>query len=356
MCYAKPGPRCSEYATQQLTQATIAYEENPTPETEQKLTQAREDYELTPAGIRELREQGIAAIQAGELVEGVELYRQADDNSERRQELINKVTEAAKIVQAKSKDLVEYIKAKIDEALSHFPYASDDTLARLAESDDEEVRARVAVHPHTSPETLSYLLSTDRDERVRMWAAANPHTPVDALSAAAKDKSDAVRVMVANNKNTFAGTLTELTQDESKFVRLRVAANPASPAKALEILADDAEYEVRDVLAENRNTPPRVLTELFAHSRNHKALAENPSTPATLLHKMGSGKDKKLRAVVAANPSIPAKPLGILSEDRDRAVRLAVLSNPSASVSLIRKVAKKDRSRAVRNRALSLLD
>ena len=52
MCYAKPGPRCSNHAHKAFLKALSAYKESPTLDTYRAMKVAEEEYDTTPAGQR----------------------------------------------------------------------------------------------------------------------------------------------------------------------------------------------------------------------------------------------------------------------------------------------------------------
>ena len=58
MCYAAPGPRCSNHATQNLAKAKKNYAEQPNLDTRAALETAQQEYDTTPAGIKALRDAG----------------------------------------------------------------------------------------------------------------------------------------------------------------------------------------------------------------------------------------------------------------------------------------------------------
>lgn len=88
MCYAKPGPRCSNHATKALDKAVAAYAADNSDRNLEALTQARHDYNLTPKGINSLRKSGIALIGKGATADGVAAVRQADEYADERSDLI----------------------------------------------------------------------------------------------------------------------------------------------------------------------------------------------------------------------------------------------------------------------------
>jgi hypothetical protein len=60
--------------------------------------------------------------------------------------------------------------------LARNPNTSAETLARLANDDDDSVRRGVAINPNTPPETLERL-ANDEKWSVRYYVTRNPNTP-----------------------------------------------------------------------------------------------------------------------------------------------------------------------------------
>lgn len=58
MCNAKPGLRCASSARGTLQRAEKRYQENPTDTNKERLEAAHDQYNMTPTGIKELREKG----------------------------------------------------------------------------------------------------------------------------------------------------------------------------------------------------------------------------------------------------------------------------------------------------------
>ena len=86
-------------------------------------------------------------------------------------------------------------------ALARNPNTSQETLERLANDNDWEVRYYVARNPNTPPEILERL-ENDRDPHVRIGIAYNPNTPPEILERLANDENWVVRYRVAQNPNT----------------------------------------------------------------------------------------------------------------------------------------------------------
>jgi len=88
MCYAKPGPRCSNHATKALDKAAAAYAADKSDKNLEALAQARDDYNLTPKGINTLRKSGLKLIGSGSTADGVAAVQQADAFEDERSDLI----------------------------------------------------------------------------------------------------------------------------------------------------------------------------------------------------------------------------------------------------------------------------
>jgi len=168
-------------------------------------------------------------------------------------------------------------------------------LARLAESNDELDRDKVADNDNTPAEILEKL-SNDDNRAVRSSVANNPNTPVEVLKKLADDNFWGVRDRVANNPNTPAEVLKELADDDYWGVRFLVANNPNTPVEVLKKLADDNDEEVRYVLADNPNTPVEVLERLADDSDEARyRLTNNPNTPVEVLKKLANDHHKLVR-------------------------------------------------------------
>jgi 3-methyladenine DNA glycosylase AlkC len=61
-------------------------------------------------------------------------------------------------------------------------------------------------------------------------------------------------------------------------------------------------------------------------------IARNPSTPADVLVRLATDKNKYVRMCVAANPSTPVDVLAQLAADENKWVRWYVANNPQTAV------------------------
>ena len=121
MCYAKPGPRCSNHATAALTQAKKDYAKNPSEEHRQALETAQHNYNTTPKGVKGLRD---VARAESDLETAVELSRQADKyEAEREARLVayNALNGSFATYVASTLDDAKNVKNPIGTALSYRP-------------------------------------------------------------------------------------------------------------------------------------------------------------------------------------------------------------------------------------------
>ena len=119
MCYAKPGPRCSNHATLALTQAKKDYAKNSSEENRQALETAQHNYNTTPKGVKELRD---VARAESDPETAVELSRKADKyEAEREARLV-----AYNAINGSFATYIETTReeAKIPEAYRNSPFIS----------------------------------------------------------------------------------------------------------------------------------------------------------------------------------------------------------------------------------------
>jgi hypothetical protein len=153
--------------------------------------------------------------------------------------------------------------------LARNPNTPPETLAILAQDEDEYMRNRVAWNHNTTPEILT-LLARDKDSWVHRGVAQNPNTSPETLTLLARDEDWGVRWGVARNPNAPPETLTLLARDESVGVRWGVARNPNAPPETLTLLARDENVQVRRAATQNPNYIS--LKELKVTAKQYEAL------------------------------------------------------------------------------------
>lgn len=109
--------------------------------------------------------------------------------------------------------LEDYIRAGLNET-------SKEQLAKLAASDNQRIRMRVAENPNT-PASILELLAKDKDADVRLAVATNRSSPIDVVYALALDEDPTVRHGLAEDPNSPAGVLKILKTDENAYVSFR---------------------------------------------------------------------------------------------------------------------------------------
>ena len=187
MCYPKPGPRCSSHARAALDDALKSQDFD-------SIARAREDYYLTPKGIRELSADG----------QDFEVIRRTEMRKEMLQAYKNSAVEDVTLDQV-DEDLLD---GKL------FP----------AEQRGQQIRS-VMWDEETSPETLASLYEKD-SPLIKQGVAGNPSAPERILRDATKSKDPELRRAVATNGSLPEDALDELSHDKDGSVLNAVLYNP----------------------------------------------------------------------------------------------------------------------------------
>lgn len=227
-------------------------------------------------------------------------------------------------------------------------------LARLAGSEDLQVKRSVAGNKLTPPTVLDSLasdpdfdllgivaqnlaappftletLAKSNDSGVRCGVANNPSTPPSALLLLSKDKDpfwgEYIRKAVAGNTSTPEDAFRFLLKDKDWQTRNAIAKNIASPKDVLEALAKDKEYSVRESVARNVVAPPNVLDILSAEKKDNIKMhvARNPNASVDILTRLAVDPYLAIRREVALNAGTPSSVLQELAKDAEPEVRLA---------------------------------
>lgn len=240
------------------------------------------------------------------------------------------------------------------------------TLSRLAQSSDVDVRRSVAGNPRTPSEDLTVLASAP-EAAVRAAAAGNQALSVDILVALANDDELEVQVSAARNPQLDPLVLGDLLISEHWSVREAASENPSTrtddkaradaelerrwhkpaPSRAkLEEMAANTRAEVRIQVAYEPSTPPDILRLLAGDRRSTKvrcAVAANPNAAASLLVSLARDKDEDVRRAVALNRATPREALASLaSSGIDLAILVAL--NPEAPTAILDTLGEDDES------------
>lgn len=184
----------------------------------------------------------------------------------------------------------------------------------LANHERSEIRALVASHPLTSPDSLIKLLE-DEDGHVRLSAAGNPHISMELLPQLALSPDRDTRFGLAGNCALPESVIKVLADDSNSGVRQRLARNGTVPIDILQRLASDPDTQVHWGVASNPCISP-TLAEQMSQSSSHEvlhALACNPSTPADILTRLAEDTSQDIRELAQENPSTPKEVVGELN-------------------------------------------
>ncbi|MFN8671089.1 MAG: hypothetical protein U0457_03275 [Candidatus Sericytochromatia bacterium] len=151
------------------------------------------------------------------------------------------------------------------------PYTPSEALTTLANSGEWKVRKAVAQHPNTSAQTL-LKLGNDFDSDVKSAVSnnpklTNPYTKSEDLSLLASAGEWKIRKAVAQHPNTSAQTLLKLSNDFDSDVKAAVSNSPifrslATRPTDLDLLAGSGDWKVRKAVAQHPNTSTQTLYRL----------------------------------------------------------------------------------------------
>jgi hypothetical protein len=201
-----------------------------------------------------------------------------------------------------------------------------------------------AKDPNTPPEILAQLAQHE-NKNVRAHVAVNPSTPPEALAQLAQDESGHVRYDVARNPSTPAEVLTKLAQDEGELTVDAVAENPSAPPEILAQLAQ-GKWFTRSVVASNPGTPTEILAQLAQDESAsvRDSVAKNPSAPLEILAQLAQDESVSVMYGVAKNPNTPLEILSKLAQSENVLVRKGVAKNPNTSPEILAQLAQDDPS------------
>jgi Leucine rich repeat variant len=233
-----------------------------------------------------------------------------------------------------SSDTMRFLVARYRSALP-------ETLELLAADKYDLVRQTVAENPSTSPPVLTAMAQQDHlnsnsgsAHSVSGKIVERKDAPAEALDFVAKQPVQWMRIRVANHPNTSTETLTWLAGNEShEQVLQAVAKHPRASEAVLERLGSHENENVRATIASHPNCPEHLLLlEFFTQKPSTLVMlkvAANPNTPLSYLELFVSSQQSGLRAAVATNPNLPIAHLVTLAADPKVEVRRAVALNPA---------------------------
>ncbi|MBP5458700.1 MAG: HEAT repeat domain-containing protein, partial [Clostridia bacterium] len=288
------------------------------------------------------------------------------------------------------KKLFDYIKSQMtsDDAAAVDRNTPQDILDLLAESENYEVRQKVAANESTSKDTMMKL-AQDPDKWVRIKLSANQAAPAEALtslmggndswtydlgpmrmniahhpnatpeilSLLAEDKDSEVRRLTAANPNLATEDQLKLAKDERMGVRLVLARNPSATKEALEIIASEkypsmAQEEAAKRLKKMNSSQPDMETPVTQEEKkqledylsgkgiDRKAAAKDGQTPPEILGLLIRDNPEGIMHDLAENKNSPEWVLNGLANSEYKSVRMKVALNPSASENTMLKLAR----------------
>lgn len=172
-------------------------------------------------------------------------------------------------------------------------------------------------------------LERNRDSEAKLWVVGA--IPKIFLSVLHED----VRCKIANDPNTPASELIELSKDDDRHSKvLALAQNPSTPLSLLNQLVGDNNQPVREAAAQNPKTPFASLQQF----QLQLGTVEHPHTDSDTLRELAVSQWAHIRLGVAGHVNTPQDALDKLAQDQDPLVRMAVALNINTPVSALEKL------------------
>ncbi|PTA68594.1 hypothetical protein [Deinococcus arcticus] len=170
------------------------------------------------------------------------------------------------------------------------PDASPDSLQALSQSDAVKVRRAVAIHAHSSTETLLGLAADD-NEKIRLAVVSREaELAVSVQQLLAADRSEDVRLRLVRRLDLHLDVLLMIARniDEGETVLTEVAQHPAVTPDALGMLAVHRFWRVRQIVARHPATPLPTLLALAQDPQEEvlKGILRNPMCTPAVMHRM----------------------------------------------------------------------
>ncbi len=216
---------------------------------------------------------------------------------------------------------------------------------------DGATRLAIAQNPKTPPGVLA-AMAQDPDPEVRQAVALNPQTPLPSLEQLALDNQPDVRMWVATNPSPvkkLTPIMLMLSQDDHWRVRHALAQNPSTPAEVLRRLGHDPDTDVQQAVADHPNAPEEALEAFFSGwvfppdldirpGELYRRVRRQEPVPPEWLETLARGPERA-RRLVAAHPEAPPSTLLALAQDEDWRVRQAVAQHPALPAEVLVRLA-----------------
>lgn len=209
-----------------------------------------------------------------------------------------------------------------EAARLHVGFESEPLEAALGwcEADMDYLELRQMVLLGLTPAWLAPRLALEPDPGLRLALLEQADLPKAVMEAFLLDEEETVRKAARQHPATPYPTLIWVE-------RLEAGLPVETPLESLV----QATPWVRALVARHPQTPPSLLERLTTDDdwRVRIAAAGNPSLPVAWLETLAQDGDREVRAAVAANPRCPAGLLECLLADESEEVRQAAAQNPA---------------------------
>jgi hypothetical protein len=171
-------------------------------------------------------------------------------------------------------------------------------------------------------DVLNFIINSDDDKIKKVALKPGIRVPDKILAKLASSNNDEIRVSVAFNSNAPMEALALLASDDNISVRGAVARNISAPKHILQTLANDANGAVRKWVAWNRKAPEEILKKLSTdtHEAVRAEVGRNYKTPVDALIKLSNDKNKLVLFQVIYNKKTPMEILNKLANSENKEV------------------------------------
>lgn len=169
---------------------------------------------------------------------------------------------------------------------------------------DPSIRSSNALRT-TDPEVLE-IYALDPIDVVRKGVAYNLNTPTDILDILASDEDYNIRDVVAMHKHTSPESLLKLVQDDYEKIACSAVANDNCPAEGVQYFYDKycPRYpNIAWMVARHPKAPAELLAELSTSTDTliRELVAKNINTPKNVLRSLAQDQKQSIRTEAILN-------------------------------------------------------
>jgi hypothetical protein len=214
--------------------------------------------------------------------------------------------------------LLTFRNKKVERALAGNPSVDADTLEILMQRGDPEIYKALAINPAISEAVFDALL--EEGSGIALLLMRQPITMVRYEKIRQQIKAPEQLALIGANEQLDGEVVALLLEmDDNPVLLENLAANPTLNRGVLEYIYQKSIPSTYAALAQNPNTDPALLEQFYQEANEDQAmlqsLAQNRSTPETILRALFERHDLEIHRALATNSALPADILDVLKID-----------------------------------------